>query len=178
LISPLAVPALWGSTAACILSIEFRLSGPVLTQVAACATSVITFPRRAPAHSRRRVIVLTGGLRGAHLADGRDRFVLGGRGRRRVAGPRQPRGATTIAEILGGSLTANAFPHPIAGPSGRGQTRTMTSALRTSASHTTRSTTSSPTARPPSSRTRPRRRRSKAPTAITPIRSPSARRSR
>jgi 3-oxoacyl-[acyl-carrier-protein] synthase II len=42
-VSPFAVPALSGSMAACMLSMEYRLSGPVITQVAACATSVIAF---------------------------------------------------------------------------------------------------------------------------------------
>jgi len=42
-VSPFAVPALSGSMAACMLSIEYHLCGPVITQVAACATSVIAF---------------------------------------------------------------------------------------------------------------------------------------
>ena len=42
-VSPFAVPALSGSMGACMLSIEFGLTGPVITQVAACATSVIAF---------------------------------------------------------------------------------------------------------------------------------------
>jgi 3-oxoacyl-[acyl-carrier-protein] synthase II len=42
-VSPFAVPALSGSMAACMLSMEYHLSGPVITQVAACATSVICF---------------------------------------------------------------------------------------------------------------------------------------
>lgn len=42
-VSPFAVPALSGSMAACQLSIEYGLTGPVMTQVAACATSVIAF---------------------------------------------------------------------------------------------------------------------------------------
>ena len=61
-VSPFTVPALSGSMAACMLSMEFGLSGPVITQVAACATSVIAF------HDALRLIqtgecdvVLTGG---------------------------------------------------------------------------------------------------------------------
>ena len=61
-VSPFAVPALSGSMAACMLSMEWGLSGPVITQVAACATSVIAF------HDALRLIqtgecdvVLTGG---------------------------------------------------------------------------------------------------------------------
>jgi len=42
-VSPFAVPALSGSMAACMLSMEYHLCGPVITQVAACATSVIAF---------------------------------------------------------------------------------------------------------------------------------------
>jgi len=44
----------------------------------------------------------------------------------------QARGATPIAEILGGALTADAFHISAPDPSGRGQTRAMTSALRNS----------------------------------------------
>jgi len=61
-VSPFAVPALSGSMAACMLSMEYHLTGPVITQVAACATSVIAF------HDALRLIrsgecdvVLTGG---------------------------------------------------------------------------------------------------------------------
>src|SRR5512134_2021370 len=61
-VSPFAVPALSGSMAACMLSMEYHLCGPVITQVAACATSVIAF------HDALRLIqsgecdvVLTGG---------------------------------------------------------------------------------------------------------------------
>jgi 3-oxoacyl-[acyl-carrier-protein] synthase II len=42
-VSPFAIPALSGSMAACMLSMEYKLTGPVITQVAACATSVICF---------------------------------------------------------------------------------------------------------------------------------------
>jgi 3-oxoacyl-[acyl-carrier-protein] synthase II len=42
-VSAFAVPALSGSMAACMLSMEYGLTGPVQTQVAACATSVIAF---------------------------------------------------------------------------------------------------------------------------------------
>ncbi len=42
-VSAFAVPALSGSMGACMLSMEYGLTGPVMTQVAACATSVITF---------------------------------------------------------------------------------------------------------------------------------------
>ena len=42
-VSAFAVPALSGSMAGCMLSMEYELTGPVMTQVAACATSVIAF---------------------------------------------------------------------------------------------------------------------------------------
>ncbi len=42
-VSPFAIPALSGSMAACQLSMEYDLTGPVITQVAACASSVICF---------------------------------------------------------------------------------------------------------------------------------------
>ena len=61
-VSPFAIPALSGSMAGCLLSMEYGLTGPVITQVAACATSVIAF------HDALRLIasgecdvVLTGG---------------------------------------------------------------------------------------------------------------------
>ncbi len=42
-VSPFAIPALSGSMGAAMLSMEWGLTGPVMTQVAACATSVIAF---------------------------------------------------------------------------------------------------------------------------------------
>lgn len=42
-VSPFAIPALSGSMAACQLSMEYGLTGPVITQVAACASSIICF---------------------------------------------------------------------------------------------------------------------------------------
>ena len=160
-VSPFAVPALSGSMAACMLSMEYRLTGPVITQVAACATSVIAF------HDALRLIrdgdcdvVLTGGSEAPIWPMGlaalsnmtalskrnddpatasrpfdatRDGFVLGeGAGVVIVESlaHAQERGATPIAEILGGALTADAFHISAPDPSGRGQTRAMTSALR------------------------------------------------
>jgi len=162
-VSPFAVPALSGSMAACMLSMEYSLTGPVITQVAACATSVIAF------HDALRLIrdgecdvVLTGGSEApiwpmglAALANmtalskrnddpatasrpfdaTRDGFVLGeGAGVVVVESlaHAQGRGATPIAEILGGALTADAFHISAPDPSGRGQIRAMTSALRNS----------------------------------------------
>jgi 3-oxoacyl-[acyl-carrier-protein] synthase II len=160
-VSPFAVPALSGSMAACMLSMEYGLTGPVITQVAACATSVIAF------HDALRLIrsgecdvVLTGGSEApiwpmglAALAnmtalskrnddpatasrpfdETRDGFVLGeGAGVvvvESLAHARE-RGATPLAEVIGGALTADAFHISAPDPSGRGQTRAMTSALR------------------------------------------------
>src|SRR3954451_16073939 len=160
-VSPFAVPALSGSMAAAMLSMEWGLTGPVITQVAACATSVIAF------HDALRLIrdgdcdvVLAGGSEApvvpmgvAALAnmgalskrndspetasrpfDGtRDGFVLGeGAGvvvLESLAHARA-RGATPVAEVIGGALTADAFHISAPEPTGRGQSRAMTNALR------------------------------------------------
>jgi 3-oxoacyl-[acyl-carrier-protein] synthase II len=160
-VSAFAVPALSGSMAGCMLSMEYGLTGPVMTQVAACATSVIAF------HDALRLIatgecdvVLTGGAEApvwpmgvAALSnmtalskrndspetasrpfDGtRDGFVLGeGAGAMIVESAEHAleRGATPIAEVIGGALTADAFHISAPDPSGRGQARAMTNALR------------------------------------------------
>lgn len=162
-VSPFAVPALSGSMAACMLSMEYGLSGPVITQVAACATSVIAF------HDALRLIqtgecdvVVTGGSEApintmgvAALANmtalskrndspetasrpfdaSRDGFVLGeGAGVVVIESLEhaRARGATPIVEVLGGALTADAFHISAPEPTGRGQTRAMTLALRNS----------------------------------------------
>jgi 3-oxoacyl-[acyl-carrier-protein] synthase II len=162
-VSPFAVPALSGSMGACLLSMEWGLTGPVMTQVAACATSVIAF------HDALRLIetgecdvVLTGGseapvLPMAVAALGnmgalsrrnddpgrasrpfdrdRDGFVLGEGGGVVVVESLEHarrRGATPIAEILGGALTSDAFHISAPEPTGRGQARAMTNALRNS----------------------------------------------
>jgi len=160
-VSPFAVPALSGSMGACMLSMEYHLTGPVMTQVAACATSVIAF------HDALRLIrdgecdvVLTGGAEAPVLPmaiaalgnmgalskrnddpehasrpfDGsRDGFVLGEGGGAVIVESLEhalARGATPIAEILGGALTADAFHISAPEPTGRGATRAMTNALR------------------------------------------------
>ncbi len=162
-VSAFAVPALSGSMGAALLSMEWGLTGPVMTQVAACATSVIAF------HDALRLIqtgecdvVLTGGAEApvvpmgvAALAnmgalskrndspetasrpfDGtRDGFVLGeGAGLVVIESLAHAlaRGATPIAEVLGGALTADAFHISAPEPTGRGQSRAMTKALRNS----------------------------------------------
>jgi 3-oxoacyl-[acyl-carrier-protein] synthase II len=160
-VSAFAVPALSGSMGACMLSMEYRLTGPVMTQVAACATSVIAF------HDALRLIrsgecdvVLTGGSEAPIVPMGvaalgnmtalskrndspetasrpfdgsRDGFVLGeGAGVVVVESLEHAlaRGATPIAEVIGGALTADAFHISAPEPTGRGQTRAMTLALK------------------------------------------------
>src|SRR6187397_35378 len=162
-VSPFAVPALSGSMGACMLSMEYGLTGPVMTQVAACATSVIAF------HDALRLIktgecdvVLAGGSEAPIVPMGvaalsnmgalskrndspetasrpfdatRDGFVLGeGAGVVVVESAEHAlrRGATPLAEIIGGALTADAFHISAPEPSGRGQARAMTNALRNS----------------------------------------------
>ena len=160
-VSAFAVPALSASMASCMLSMEFGLTGPVMTQVAACATSVIAF------HDALRLIatgecdvVVTGGTEAVILPMGvaalsnmtalskrndspetasrpfdatRDGFVLGeGAGIVVVESAEHAlaRGATPIAEILGGALTADAFHVSAPDPTGRGQARAMVNAMR------------------------------------------------
>ncbi len=160
-VSAFAVPALSGSMAGCMLSMEYKLTGPVIAQVAACATSVIAF------HDALRLIatgeadvVLTGGTEAPIWPMGvaalsnmtalsrnnespetasrpfdltRDGFVLGeGAGVMVVESAEHAlkRGATPIAEVLGGALTADAFHISAPDPTGRGQARAMTSAMR------------------------------------------------
>jgi 3-oxoacyl-[acyl-carrier-protein] synthase II len=162
-VSPFAVPALSGSMGACMLSMEWGLTGPVMTQVAACATSVIAF------HDALRLIetgecdvVLAGGAEAPVLPMAvaalgnmgalsrrnddpgrasrpfdrdRDGFVLGEGGGVVVVESLEHarrRGATPIAEILGGALTSDAFHISAPEPTGRGQARAMTNALRNS----------------------------------------------
>jgi 3-oxoacyl-[acyl-carrier-protein] synthase II len=162
-VSPFAVPALSGSMAGCMISMEHGLTGPVMTQVAACASSVIAF------HDALRLIqtgecdvVLTGGSEAPIWPMGvaalgnmgalskrnddpehasrpfdrdRDGFVLGEGGGVVVVESLEHarrRGATPIAEILGGGLTSDAFHISAPEPTGRGQIRAMTIALRNS----------------------------------------------
>jgi 3-oxoacyl-[acyl-carrier-protein] synthase II len=155
-VSPFAIPALSGSMAACMLSMEWGLTGPVMTQTAACATSIIAF------HDALRLIqsgevdvVLTGGSEAPVLPVGiaalgnmgalskrndeperasrpfdrdRDGFVLGEGGGVVIVeslAHALARGATPIAEVLGGALTADAFHISAPEPTGRGATRAM-----------------------------------------------------
>ena len=160
-VSAFAVPALSGSMGAAMLSMEWGLTGPVMTQVAACATSVIAF------HDALRLIrtgecdvVLAGGSEAPVVPMGvaalanmgalskrndspetasrpfdatRDGFVLGeGAGAVVIESlaHARARGATVVAEVIGGALTADAFHISAPEPTGRGQSRAMTNALR------------------------------------------------
>ena len=160
-VSPFAVPALSGSMAGCMISMEHGLTGPVMTQVAACASSVIAF------HDALRLIqtgecdvVLTGGSEAPIWPMGvaalgnmgalskrnddpehasrpfdrdRDGFVLGEGGGVVVVESLEHarrRGATPIAEILGGGLTSDAFHISAPEPTGRGAAMAMTLALK------------------------------------------------
>jgi 3-oxoacyl-[acyl-carrier-protein] synthase II len=160
-VSPFAIPALSGSMGAALLSMEYGLTGPVITQVAACATSVIAFQDALRLiRSGECDVVLTGGSEApiwpmgvAALSnmgalskrnddpatasrpfDGtRDGFVLGEGGGVVVIESLEhalARGATPIAEVISGALTADAFHISAPDPSGRGQARAMTLALR------------------------------------------------
>jgi 3-oxoacyl-[acyl-carrier-protein] synthase II len=160
-VSPFAIPALSGSMGAALLSMEYGLTGPVMTQVAACATSVIAFQDALRLiRTGECDVVLTGGSEApiwpmgvAALSnmgalskrnddpatasrpfDGtRDGFVLGEGGGVAVLESLEhamARGATPLAEVIGAALTADAFHISAPDPSGRGQARAMTLALR------------------------------------------------
>ena len=49
-VSPFAIPALSGSMGAAQVSMRYGITGPVITQVAACASSIIAFTGRPAAH--------------------------------------------------------------------------------------------------------------------------------
>ena len=70
-VSPFAFPALSASMAACQLSMEYGLTGPVITQSAACATSIICFLDALRMIQRGEVdVVLAGGSEAPLLAMG------------------------------------------------------------------------------------------------------------
>jgi 3-oxoacyl-[acyl-carrier-protein] synthase II len=162
-VSAFAIPALSGSMGAAMLSMQYGITGPVMTQVAACATSIIAF------HDALRLIqsgevdvALAGGSEAPVWPMGiaalsnmgalsrrnddpehasrpfdrtRDGFVLGEGGGVVVVESLShalERGATPIAEVLGGALTADAFHISAPEPTGRGQARAMELALRNS----------------------------------------------
>ena len=160
-VSAFAIPALSGSMGAAMLSMEYHLTGPVMTQVAACATSVIAFQDALRLiRTGECDVVLAGGSEAPIWPMGvaalgnmgalskrndspetasrpfdatRDGFVLGEGGGvvvvESLAHARE-RGATPIAEIIGAALTADAFHISAPEPTGRGQARAMTLALK------------------------------------------------
>jgi len=72
-VSPFAYPALSASMAACQVSMEFGLTGPVITQSAACATSIICFLDALRMIQRGEVdVVIAGGTEAPLLPMGFD----------------------------------------------------------------------------------------------------------
>jgi 3-oxoacyl-[acyl-carrier-protein] synthase II len=160
-VSAFAVPALSGSMAAAMLSMEYQLTGPVMTQVAACATSVIAFQDALRLiRTGECDVVVTGGSEAPIVPMGvaalgnmtalskrndspetasrpfdrtRDGFVLGeGAGVVVLESLAHAlaRGAKPVVEVIGAALTADAFHISAPEPSGRGQARAMTLALK------------------------------------------------
>jgi 3-oxoacyl-[acyl-carrier-protein] synthase II len=160
-VSPFMVPMLSPSMAACQISIQNKLRGPVVTSVAACASGVQAFidAQRMIEHGDVEVVV-AGGTESAILPvafaalanmgalskrndepekasrpfdAGRDGFVFGeGAAVLTVesAAHAEARGATILAEIAGGALTADAFHISAPDPSAYGATKAMERALR------------------------------------------------
>jgi 3-oxoacyl-[acyl-carrier-protein] synthase II len=159
-VSPFSFPALSSSMAACQLSMEYGLTGPVITQSAACATSIICFHDALRMIERGEVdVVLAGGTEAPLYAMGfaalgnmhalsrrndepqrasrpfdknRDGFVYGeGAGVVVIETAEHAlnRGAKIFAEVIGTSLTADAFHISAPEPTGRGATMAMTNAM-------------------------------------------------
>jgi 3-oxoacyl-[acyl-carrier-protein] synthase II len=160
-VSPFMVPMLSPSMAACQISIQNKLRGPVVTSVAACASGVQAFidAQRMIEHGDVEVVV-AGGTESAILPVAfaalanmgalskrndepekasrpfdaeRDGFVFGeGAAVLTVesAAHAEARGATILAEIAGGALTADAFHISAPDPSAYGATKAMERALR------------------------------------------------
>ena len=109
-VSPFAIPALSGSMAACQLSMEYGLTGPVITQVAACASLGHLLPRRAaddPARRGRRR--RRGRHGGAAPADGlRGALATWARSPSATTSPSTPRGPSTGTATGSSSARARA----------------------------------------------------------------------
>ena len=160
-VSPFSIPALSGSMAAAQVSMKYGLTGPVMTQVAACASGVIAYQDALRLiGSGECDVVLAGGSEAPLLAMAfaalsnmtalskrnddpagasrpfdrtRDGFVFGeGAGVFVVESAEHAlaRGATILAEIVGASLTADAYHISAPEPTGRGASMAMTKALR------------------------------------------------
>jgi 3-oxoacyl-[acyl-carrier-protein] synthase II len=159
-VSPFAIPALSGSMAAAQVSMKYGATGPVITQVAACASGVIAYQDALRLIASGECdVVLAGGSEAPLLAmafaalanmtalskrnddpEGasrpfdrtRDGFVFGeGAGVFVVesAAHALERGAPILAEIVGASLTADAYHISAPEPTGRGASMAMTKAL-------------------------------------------------
>jgi 3-oxoacyl-[acyl-carrier-protein] synthase II len=160
-VSPFAIPALSGSMAAAQVSMKYGLNGPVITQVAACASGVIAYQDALRLIASGECdVVLAGGSEAplhavafAALANmtalskrnddpqgasrpfdrTRDGFVFAeGAGVMVIesAAHAQARGATILAEVIGASLTADAYHISAPEPTGRGAAMAMTKAMQ------------------------------------------------
>ncbi|MHB8398283.1 MAG: beta-ketoacyl-ACP synthase II [Candidatus Limnocylindrales bacterium] len=161
-VSPFAIPALSGSMAAAMVSMRYGLTGPVITQVAACASSVIAFQDALRLiRSGECDVVIAGGSEAALLPIAfaalgnmgalskrnddpqhasrpfdrdRDGFLFG-EGAACVViesmahALARGAGGRIGAELIGASLTADAYHISAPEPTGRGATRAMTRAL-------------------------------------------------
>ncbi|HEX5039291.1 MAG TPA: beta-ketoacyl-ACP synthase II [Candidatus Limnocylindria bacterium] len=160
-VSPFTVPMMSPSMAACQISIQNGIRGPVMTGVAACASSVQAFvdAQRLIEHGDVDVVI-TGGTESAIIpvafaalgnmgalskrnddpaaasrpfdAD-RDGFVFGEAAGVLVleaAEHAEARGATVLAEVLGGALSGDAFHISAPDPSGYGATVAMRRGVR------------------------------------------------
>jgi 3-oxoacyl-[acyl-carrier-protein] synthase II len=160
-VSPFAIPALSGSMAAAMVSMKYGLNGPVITQVAACASGVIAYQDALRLIASGECdVVLAGGSEAplqpvAFAALGnmtalskrnddpegasrpfdrtRDGFVFAEGGGVMViesAAHALARGATILAEVIGASLTADAYHISAPEPTGRGAAMAMTRAMQ------------------------------------------------
>jgi 3-oxoacyl-[acyl-carrier-protein] synthase II len=160
-VSPFMVPMLSPSMAACQISIQNQIRGPVVTSVAACASGVQAFieAQRLIEHGDADVVI-TGGTESAimpvafaALANmgalskrnddptaasrpfdaNRDGFVFGEAAGLVVVESAEHaarRGASPVAEVVGGAMTGDAFHISAPEPSGGGAARAMQRALR------------------------------------------------
>src|SRR5688500_6090062 len=160
-VSPFAIPALSGSMAAAQDSMRYVLTGPVITQVAACASGVIAYQDALRLIASGECdVVLAGGSEAPLLPTAfaalanmtalskrnddppgasrpfdrtRDGFVFAeGAGVMVIesAAHAQARGATILAEVIGASLTSDAYHISAPEPTGRGAALAMTKAMQ------------------------------------------------
>ncbi|HJP71025.1 MAG TPA: beta-ketoacyl-ACP synthase II, partial [Candidatus Limnocylindria bacterium] len=160
-VSPFMVPMMSPSMAACQISIQNGIRGPVITSVAACASGVQAFVEAQRLIEHGDVdVVIAGGTESAIMPVSfaalanmgalskrndeperasrpfdaeRDGFVFGEAAGVLVveaAEHAEGRGATILAEIAGGALTADAFHISAPEPSGYGATQAMRRAVR------------------------------------------------